>query len=288
MQRAADAFNEFEVHLREVVIQHARGDARLIHLKREHDQVEHQLHVIWHILRNFIGWAWHVRLLQRGPPALQPLFLRRPVDALFDIPYGFQILVQLLLVAAGNPALQCRGIGQHGVENTLVERPALAIANQLIKGAGGINFLWRGLGRRDPRDVRPIQHRQAVFQPQLVRFNAQRHACNGGAAAQLTRQHLVKRGAHFDDTGVGADRRARKHIRHAPHVRARIDECLVIIQAVDEDQILADRHQRRDGGTQFHGRRPRPSASSWRGRRRSKNTGRQSAPAGPRSRRRPG
>ena len=46
VQRALHALEELEVHLRQVVVEHQRRDARLVHLEREHDQVEHQLHVI--------------------------------------------------------------------------------------------------------------------------------------------------------------------------------------------------------------------------------------------------
>ena len=38
VQRALHAFQELEVHLRKIVVQHQGRDPRLIHLKREHDE----------------------------------------------------------------------------------------------------------------------------------------------------------------------------------------------------------------------------------------------------------
>ena len=102
MQRALHAFQELEIHLRQVVVEHQRRDARLVHLEREHDQIEHQLHVIGDVLRQLVRRPRHVGLRQRRPPAFDALFLRCLRDALLDVADGFEVLAQLLVVAAAD------------------------------------------------------------------------------------------------------------------------------------------------------------------------------------------
>ena len=85
VQRAADAFDELEVHLRQIVVQHQAHHARLVHLEGEHDEIEHELHVGGHVLRNLVGRTWHVRLLQGGAPTFEALFLRSALNAFLDI-----------------------------------------------------------------------------------------------------------------------------------------------------------------------------------------------------------
>ena len=51
VQSTLHTFEELEVHLRKIVIEHQCGDAALVHLEREHGQIEHELHVIGDVLR---------------------------------------------------------------------------------------------------------------------------------------------------------------------------------------------------------------------------------------------
>jgi hypothetical protein len=98
MQAALHARQEAEVHLGQVVVQHARRDARLVHAEREHDQIEHQLHVLRNNLRQLVRRAPHVRRGERRPPAFEPSVTRRTLDAFFDVANGFQVVVELSLV----------------------------------------------------------------------------------------------------------------------------------------------------------------------------------------------
>jgi len=121
VQRAVTAFQEFEVHLRQVVIQHARRDARLVHLERKHDQIHHQLHVIRNVLRNLVRRTRHVGLRQGRPPAFNPFLLRRGIDARLDRPHRLQILVQLLAISAADLRTQIVCLLQHRVENAAIQ-----------------------------------------------------------------------------------------------------------------------------------------------------------------------
>ena len=84
MQAALNAFQKAEVHLRQIVVQHARCDACLVHLKGQHDEVEHQPHVIGDLLRQFIRGSGQIGSRQRWTPAFEAFFLGRSVDPLFD------------------------------------------------------------------------------------------------------------------------------------------------------------------------------------------------------------
>ena len=124
VERALDAVEELEVHLRQIVVQHQRRDPRLVHLEREDDQVEHQLHVIRHVLRQLVGRARHVGLGQRRAPAFDPLFLRGALDALLDVADRLEVLAELAVVVAADLRRQALRVLAHGVEDAAIERPA--------------------------------------------------------------------------------------------------------------------------------------------------------------------
>ena len=46
VQRAGDALQKLEVHLREIVVEHQRRHTSFVHLETQYRQVHHQLHVI--------------------------------------------------------------------------------------------------------------------------------------------------------------------------------------------------------------------------------------------------
>ena len=188
VQRALDAFEELEVHLRQVVVEHQRRDARLVHLEREHDQVEHQLHVIGHVLRQLVLRARHVRLVERRPPAFEPLFLRRSLDPLLDVADGLEVLAQLALSPRADLRLEALRVLPHRVENAAIERRPVPSPTRRSNARDGIDLLRRRLGRRDPRNARAVDHRQAVFEPQLVRLDAEHEARDGRAVADLRRR----------------------------------------------------------------------------------------------------
>ena len=83
-----------------IVVQLQRGDARGVRLKAEHEDVHHQPHVLADVLRDAVGRTRDVRLVERGPPALQFATLARVLDALLHVAHGIEILVELALVAS--------------------------------------------------------------------------------------------------------------------------------------------------------------------------------------------
>ena len=117
----------------------------------------------------------------------------------------------------------------------------------------GIDLLGRRLGRRDPRQARAVDHRQAVFEPQLVRLDAEHEARDRRAAADLRRDDLIHRRADADLVRIEADRRTRQHV-HASEVRAGRHGRRLVVEPLDEDHVLAVRHHRQRGRAQLHGR----------------------------------
>jgi len=99
METALDPFDKPKVHLGQIVVQHAGGDARLVHAESQDDQVEHQFHVLGHILRKRIGRARNVWSGEGWTPPFEALILRRAIDPFFDIANGFEIFVEFLETA---------------------------------------------------------------------------------------------------------------------------------------------------------------------------------------------
>ena len=101
------------------------------------------------------------------------------------------------------------------VEDAPVDLTAAAVPDQTIEHARGIQLLGRGLGRRDPRHARAVDHRQAVLEAQLVRLDAEHQARNRGAAADSGGDDLIHRRADPDLVRIEADRGARQHVHAA-------------------------------------------------------------------------
>src|SRR5688572_29060479 len=85
MQTSLDSLDESEIHLREIVIQRARNDPGLIHPEGQHNQVEHQFHVLGYVLRKSIRGTCHVRRGEGRTPPLQASILRSVLETFFDI-----------------------------------------------------------------------------------------------------------------------------------------------------------------------------------------------------------
>src|SRR5215468_7217209 len=173
------------------------------------------------------------------------------VNALYDVADGFEIFVQLLAVAGADPWAKRARFSKDGVENAAIKLTAFAVADQLIEGARRIDLFGGRLGRRLPRDVRAVNHREAVFQTQLVRLDAQRQTRRGGLIADALRQHLVKRRPDANLFRIQAHRSAGEQI-HSAQVRACGNERLLMIQPAQENQVFADRRERLRRRAEFH------------------------------------
>ncbi len=141
----------------------------------------------------------------------------------------------------------------HRVEDAAIEGPAGAVADEAIEGARRVDLLGRRLARRDPRQARAVDHRQPVFEPQLVGLDAEHEARDRGLVADGVGDDLIHRRAGPDHVGIEADRRAREQV-HAAEVRAGRDERRLVVQPADEDHVLAVRQHRRQAGPELHRR----------------------------------
>ncbi len=130
---------------------------------------------------------------------------------------------------------------------------AAAVADETIEGARRVDLLRRRPRRRDPRQARAVDHRQPVFEPQLVRLDAEHEARDRGAIADGRRDHLIHRHADADLVGIEADRRARQQV-HAAEMRAGRGEGRLVEQAADEDHVLPMRQHRHQARAQLHRR----------------------------------
>ncbi len=188
---------------------------------------------------------------QRRPPALDALFLRRALDALLDVADRFEVFAQLEVVAPADLRPEALRVLPHFVEDAAVERAARAVAHQAVERPRGIELLGRGLGRRDPRQARAVNHRQAVFEAQLVRLDAQHETRDRRPAPDLRGDDLVHRRADANLLRIEADRRPRQDV-HAPEMRARRRGRGLVVEPLNEQHVLAMRHHRQQPGADFH------------------------------------
>ena len=252
VQRALDAFDKPEIHLRQVVVQHQRDDAGLIHLEGQHHQVQHQLHVLGHVLGQRIGRPLHVWFVDGRPPAFETLVLGRPLNPLLDVADRFEILAQLGPVAAVDLRLQVPRLLPHGVENAAVHLPARPVAHQQVERPRRIDLLGRRPRWRRPRDARSVDHRQAIFEAQLIRLNPQRQTRHRRLPANPLRENLVKTRPDAYVRRVQAHLRARKQIGRTAQMRARRNERLMVIEAFDEGVVARVRRHRRQRRADLH------------------------------------
>ena len=263
MQRALHAFEELEVHLRQVVVEHQRRDARLVHLEREHDQVEHQLHVIRHVLRQLVRRARHVGLRQRRPPAFEALFLRGALDALLDVADRFEVLVQLDVVAAADLRLQALRVLPHLVEDAAVERAARAVADQAVEGARRDRSPWSPAWSARP--TTGSSRRSSTGRLRAAARSARCRAPGWGspsgcrsATAMTWSIDVPTRISFGSRLTVAPDSRFMRPRCGLVETRRGLVE-----QPADEDHVLAMRQHRRAGRARAPSSAPLPLAHQW-------------------------
>ena len=102
--------------------------------------------------------------------------LRRPLDPLLDVANALEVLAQLVAVVRADARPEALRLLPHRVEDAAVERPAGPVADQAIERPRGIDLLGGRLRGRDPRQARPVDHREPVLEPQLVGLDAEHEA----------------------------------------------------------------------------------------------------------------
>ena len=171
-----------EAQGRVIVVEFQRRDPRGVGLKAENQDVAHQPHVLADVLRNAVGRAVHVRLVECRSPALQFAPLAGVFDPLLDVAHRVEIFVELPLVAGADLAAEPLGIRQHRVQHALVAGRHL-ILEQAIEGQGRIKLQRRRRRRRAPRNVRAVEHRVILVDRRVRSFAAQNEARHLGRAA---------------------------------------------------------------------------------------------------------
>ncbi len=178
----------------EVAAEQEGGDAGLVGLESERDDVAHEPHVFANIFGEAVIGARH---RERGTSlvarAVVGRVFHRPgaLDPFLDLANAGEILVELPLIGAADLPVQFGGVFLHAVENA--ER-ALAplVVEEAIEGQRGIN-LHRD--RREgivPRDMRAIRHREVrlvVARDRL--FAAEDQARLRAFLAEPHREHLI-------------------------------------------------------------------------------------------------
>ena len=180
-----------------IVVELERADARRVRLEAEHEDVHHQLHVLRDVLRDAVGGALDVRLVQRGPPALQFAAFACVLDSLFHVSHAVEILIQLALVAGADAATQVQRIREHCIEHALVGRRGVVL-EEPVKSQRGIQLQRRRRSRRTPRDMRAVEHR-VVLVHRRVRLLAGQHEARHLCAASVgLREQLIEARARAD------------------------------------------------------------------------------------------
>jgi len=233
---------------------HVGEDARGVGLVGEHEQVVHQPGVVLERDRD-AGGRFQQRQFAVG--------LRfGDLDAPLDLAHGVEVVVQLALVLAGQPALQLRHLVHHRVEDAaLLLRPGPPHAGV---GAAGVaeqpleHHAWVGLARHRrrlvvPRDVEiratvagvagaDAVERVGALQRQLQRRQA-------GLPPQHLGRELVHRGAQVELRplgllGVQAGQERRGGTRMRPERLAGPGEGGAVVQVREDGEMLAHRLHR--------------------------------------------
>ena len=178
----------------DVAAEQERGEAGLVGLEAEGDDVAHQPHVLADVLGQAVVGPGH---RDRGPaPVLAALvgrLLRGPHrhDATLDLADAREVLVELGPVAGADLPAQARGLLPDAVEDALVA-PVAAVVEEAVEGQRRVDLHRHRRGRALPGDVRAVGHREVrlvVAGDRLLA--AQDHARLDGLLAQVPGEHLV-------------------------------------------------------------------------------------------------
>ena len=269
-KRALHALDELEVHLRQIVVQHQRRDPRLVHLEREHDEIQHQLHVIRDVLRQLVLRPRHVRFARASAASLRgalPSTRSRSASRCRGWTRGTRLSLTLspLLIFGRRLWESCL----HRVENAASSVRPEPSPTRRSNAARRVDLLRRRLGRRDPRQARAVDHRQPVFEAKLVRLDAEHEARDRRPIADLGRDDLIHRRADADLVRIEADGGP-----ESTFMRPRcglVETCaLLVVEALDEDHVLAVRHHRQQRPARAPSSRRSPWPTSESARRRSR------------------
>ena len=170
-------------------------------------------------------------------------------DPLLDVADRIEILVELALVGRADLPAQVAGVGQHGVEHALVA-PLHFVFEQPVEGQGRIELQRRGRGRRRPGNVRAVEHRVVLVDRRVRLLAAQHQARHLGRAAVRLREQLIDAGARAN-LAAGGERRAGEQVARLRAVDVPLER-LLVVQAADEQQLLAEVGQRREHLAQLH------------------------------------
>ncbi len=188
-------------------------------------------------------------LVSVGPPALQLAAPAGAVDALLDFADGVEILVELALIGRADLAAEVVGVGEDGIEHALVALACL-VPEKLIEGQRRIELQRRRRGRRGPGDVRAVEHRIVFVDRRIGRLRRPAPGSAPWFGAVALGDDLIDAGARAD-FAAGGEQGAGEQIAG---LRA-VDVALLrlgVVQAVDEEHLLAEVGERREHLAQLH------------------------------------
>ena len=232
-----------------VVVELEGADPGGVGLESQHKDVAHEAHVFDDILGVAVFRPGDVRLGQGRAPALEFPAPAGVVDAFLDLAHRVEVLVELLLVTAADPAPQVVCVLQHGIENAPVATSG-AVLEKLVKGEGGVDFQrcrsrWAG-----PRDMRAVEHRIILVDRGVRLFAAQHQARNLRLVPDPLSNDLI-------DAGSTANRSARCQRGAGEQVAGlrTVDvslQGLGVVEPADENHLFAEIVQRGQDLTEFH------------------------------------
>ena len=251
---------------RDVAAEQERGDARLVGLEAESDDVAHQPHVCANIFGQTVVRPLHrdgrlapvaracVCLLFRGSHGRGPFL---------DLADAGEILVELGPVAYAHPPAQVRGLLAHAVEDALVALAA-AVVKKAVERQRRIDFHRHRRGRALPGNMRAVGHREVglvVAGDRLLA--AQHHAGLDRLLAQVPGELLVDTDAPFQ-LGPLLKRGPREDVARLARVDSHARGVLVEQAGNDIDLGLqAATRARGKGRAPSCRRHPWPTSSSW-------------------------
>ena len=167
-----------------------------------------------------------------------------------------------------------------------VEPAAGGVADEQVEDARGVDLLGRRLRVAGPRDARAVDHREAVFQSELGRLDAEDEARDGGLRADRAgRGPGPSTGRRGSPSWSVLTQAPESRLAMRPRCGLLCRDGLLVEQALEEDHVLAEGLHRLQAGADLHrgagalAPTSAPAPRRWRSRRRRTARGARAGPS---------
>ena len=203
------------------------------------------------VLRQSVGGALPVRLLQCRSPTLQHSLLPRLLDSPFHLADRVEVLIELVPVQGADAPPEVRRLLQDGIQHAVIAGFGATFPEEAVKGQGRIDLQRSGCGGRAPGDVGAVEHGVVLVDAGDRPFASQDQAGHLGPSPQALGQHLVDAGAGTN-LSPGRQQRSGEQIAGLRAVDVSL-QGFGVVESPQEVQLVPPGRQRLQHLAQLHG-----------------------------------